>query len=46
LVAAPAATGILGISPLLLGLAALAAGLGLFFAVRNNNDNGTSNSPA
>ena len=33
----------LGINPLFLGLAALAAGIGLFFAVRNN---GNSNSPA
>src|SRR6476469_9366166 len=45
LVAAPvAAGGVLGLSPLILGLVALAAGVGLFFAVRNNN--GTSNSPA
>ena len=39
---APVAAG-LGLNPLLLGLAALAAGIGLYFAVRNN---GTSNSPA
>lgn len=43
LVAAPVAG--LGISPLLLGLAALAAGIGLYFAVRGHHDN-NSNSPA
>lgn len=43
LVATPVAG--LGVSPLLLGLAALAAGIGLYFAVRNNNGN-NSNSPA
>jgi hypothetical protein len=39
-----AAAGGLGISPLLLGLAALAAGIGLYFAVKNNHNK--SNSPA
>lgn len=37
----PAGAG-LGISPLLLGLAAIAAGIGLYFALRDNNH---SNSP-
>jgi hypothetical protein len=36
--------GALGISPLILGLAALAAGIGLFLAVRNKSNG--SNSPA
>jgi hypothetical protein len=41
----PAGAG-LGISPLLIGLAVLAAGVGLYFALRNNNNNHHGNSPA
>ena len=41
----PAGAG-LGISPLLIGLAALAAGVGLYFALRNHNNNHHGNSPA
>lgn len=36
----------LGISPLLIGLAAVAAGVGLYFALRNNGNNHHGNSPA
>ena len=44
LVAAPIATTAFGTSPLLLGLAALAAEVGLYFVLRHN-DNTFSNSP-
>lgn len=36
----------LGISPLLLGLAAIAAGVGLYLILHNNGDNNNANSPA
>jgi hypothetical protein len=36
----------LGISPLLIGLAVIAAGVGLYFALRNNGNNNHGNSPA
>ena len=41
----PAGAG-LGISPLLIGLAVVAAGVGLYFALRNHNNNHHGNSPA